>query len=122
MNNNINEYKKLSLCKKLQYTILYNKKFDWLKREKDWKLDRIDGYMGMFMISLFLLIRLLGEVFVLPAMLLFYSGGIVGYIRQIKSTPGNVESRLMSNMICVGFIFFSISLIITVFVALSRVF
>ena len=35
----------MSLCKKIQYSILNNKKLDWLKREKEWRLDRILFYL-----------------------------------------------------------------------------
>jgi len=111
---------KISLCKKLQYAILYNKKFDWLIRKPDWKMDRIDGYIGVLMLTLFLLVSLLGEIVVVPVMLLFYSGAIVGYIRHIKSIPGDVESKLVSPMICIGLIFISISLIIMIFIAIGK--
>ena len=61
--------RKISLCKKLQYVILDNKKLDWLKRERSWKLDRVDAYVGIILLSIFLLTSLFGKVMVLPMMI-----------------------------------------------------
>ena len=110
----------MSLCKKLQYWILHNKKLDWLKREKDWKLDRIDGIFWVAFLSTFLLAYLFGEVFAFLAILVVYLGGFIGQIRNIKGAPGDIESRLMSPMICIGMIFFSASFVIAISVALGR--
>ncbi len=110
----------MSLCKKIQYSILHNKKLDWLKREKDWKLDRIDGMFWIAFLSTFLLAYLFGEVFAFLAIFVVYLGGLMGHIRHIKSIPGDVESRLMSPMICIGMVFFSVLLIIAIGVALGR--
>ena len=110
----------MSLCKKIQYWILHNKKLDWLKREKDWKLDRIDGIFWVAFLSTFLLAYLFGEVFVFLGILVVYLGGLMGHIRHIKSIPADIESSLMSPMICIGMIFFSVLLIIAIGVTLGR--
>ena len=110
----------MSLCKEIQYLILHNKKLDWLKREKEWKLDRIDGIFWVVFLSTFLLAYLFGEFFVFLGMFVVYLGGIIGHVRHIKSIPGDIESSLMSPMICIGMIFFSTSFVIAISVALGR--
>ena len=110
----------MSLCKKIQYSILNNKKLDWLKREKEWKPDRIDGIFWVAFLSTFLLAYLFGEVFVFLGILVVYLGGLMGHIRHIKSIPADIESSLMSPMICIGMVFFSVLLIIAIVVALGR--
>ena len=110
----------MSPCKKIQYWILYNKKLDWLKKEKDWKLDRIDGIFWVAFLSAFLLAYLFGEFFVFLGIFVVYLGGLMGHIRHIKSIPADIESSLMSPMICIGMIFFSVLLIIAIIVALGR--
>ena len=110
----------MSLCKKIQYLILNNKKLDWLKREKDWKLDRINGIFWVAFLSAFLLAYLFGEVFVFLGILVVYLGGLMGHIRHIKSIPADIESSLMSPMICIGMVFFSVLPIVGISVALGR--
>ncbi len=110
----------MSLCKKIQYSILHNKKLDWLKREKEWKPDRVDGIFFLAFLIIFLLAYLFGEFFVFLGMFIVYLGGFIGHIRNIKSTHGDIESRLMSPMICIGMIFFSASFVIAISVALGR--
>jgi len=110
----------MSLCKKLQYKILNNKKLDWLKREKEWKLDRVDGIFWVAFLSTFLLAYLFGEFFAFLGIFIVYLGGFIGHIRHIKSIPGDIESRLMSPLTCIGMIFFSVLLIIGIVVALGR--
>ncbi len=112
--------KNISLCKKLQYAVLYNKKLDWLKREKYWKFDRIDRYFGIVFVSMLILTNIFGEVFILPTFLVFYIGSIMGHIRHIKGTPGDIESKLMSPLMCIGFSFLIFTLIIAIFVLIGK--
>ena len=94
----------MSPCKKLQYWIFDNPKLDWLKREKVWKFDTIDKIIAILFLIVFLLAHFfvwIAHLFVLIVIPLW----IIGTIRQIKSVPGDIESKLMSPLICVGLIF-----------------
>ena len=94
----------MSPCKKLQYWILDNPKLDWLKKEKVWKFDTIDKIIAILFLIIFLLAHFfawIAHLFVLIVVPLW----IIGVIRQIKSVPGNIESKLMSPLMCAGLIF-----------------
>ena len=106
------------MCKELMYKILYCKKLDWLKREKDWKLDRIDfiGF-GIFVILL-LLVNFYGTIFLYPFLFSFIPISIIGEIRQIKNTPGDIESSLMYPLKCGRYIFlvlWTLGLIVSIY-------
>ena len=94
------------MCKKLMYKILHCKKLDWLKKEKSWKFDKIDHIIGITLGSLFILAIIYGKTFLY---LLFFSilpFSIIGEIRHIKNTPGDIESKLMYPLMCLGYIFY----------------
>ena len=97
--------KKLSLCKKLQYSVLYNEKLDWLKREKEWKWDEIDWFVNGILLITFLLPNWLGAKYVALFMLTMGIASGLGAIRHIKTMPGDIESKLMGGGICISAIF-----------------
>jgi len=109
---------KLSLCKKLQYQILNNKKLDWLKREKGEKLDSIDLLLGLLFLSMLILANIFGAVLVLPMLLLGYSLMLMFQVRQIKSVPEDIESSFMSP--CLAIAFLMILLIIAIVITLGK--
>jgi len=109
---------KLSLCKKLQYQILNNKKLDWLKRGKGGKLDSIDLLLGLLFLSMLILAKIFGAVLVLPTLLLGYSLVLIFHVRQIKSVPADIESSFMVS--CIGIVFLMILLMISIVIALGR--
>ena len=94
------------MCKKLMYKILYNKKLDWLKRDKDWKWDKIDWIFSSIILVTFLLPSWFGEKYVVLFMLTMGTGVGLGAIRHIKTMPGDIESNLMRRNICISVIFF----------------
>jgi hypothetical protein len=116
MNNKKIIDSKLSLCKKIQYTILENKKLDWLKRKKEWKLDRKDLFLGMLLLSILILSKIFGKVLVVPMLLLFYIVMLMFLVRQIKSVPSDIESIFLS--LCIGIIFLMILSTISIVIAL----
>jgi len=97
--------KKLSLCKRLQYSVLYNKKLDWLKREKEWKWDKIDWIVSSILLITFLLPQWFGAKYVAFFMLAMGIASLLGAIRHIKTVPGDIESKLMGGSICISVIF-----------------
>jgi len=111
---------KITWCKKLQYTILYNKKLDWLKREKSWKLDVVDAYIGVTFVCMLILASIFGEMFIFPLFLVVYVGSVIGYIRQIKDTPVDIESEFMSAFRCIGFFIFIFMFATAILVVLGR--
>ena len=88
------------------YKILYNEKLDWLKREKDWKWDKIDWIINSILLITFLLPNWFGGKYVLLFILVMAIGTGLGAIRHIKTVPGDIESKLMGRGICVSGIFF----------------
>lgn len=108
------------MCKKFMYKILNDERLDWLKREKDWKHDKIDLYIFLPMITVFLMTINFGEVFFLPMMAMFIFGSFIGQIRHIKSTPGDIESKLMNPMLCFGFVFSILLVIVSIFTFIGR--
>jgi hypothetical protein len=97
--------KKLSLCKRLQYSVLYNEKLDWLKREKEWKWDKIDWIVNAILLIIFLLPNWLGAKYVVLFMLTMGIASVLGAIRHIKTMPGDIESKLMGGGMCMSMIF-----------------
>jgi len=108
----------MSLCKKLQYKILHNNKLDWLKREKGGKLDIIDLFFGLLLLSMLIWAKIFGAVFVLPTLLLGYSLMLICHVRQIKSVPADIESSFMSP--CIAIVLLLILLMISIVIALGR--
>jgi len=90
----------------LQYSVLYNEKLDWLKREKEWKWDKIDWVMSSILLITFLLPNLFGAKYIVLFMLTMGIASAVGAIRHIKIVPGDIESKLMGGGICISVIFF----------------
>ena len=104
------------------YKILNDKRLDWLKRENYWKPDKIDFYNFLIFITIFLLAINYGEIFFLPMMTILIGGSFIGHIRMIKTTPEDIESKLMSSSICFGFIFSILLIIVSIIVFIGRLF
>ena len=94
----------MSPCKTLQYWILNNPELNWLKREKSWKFDTIDKIMLILLSIVFLSAHFFTCIAHLLILIVF-PFWIIGTIRQIKSVPCDIESKLMSPLICAGLIF-----------------
>ena len=97
------------------YKILDCKKLDWLKKEKEWKLDRIDYVIGFIFGSLLILTSVYGKTFFPLFLFSFLPLFIIGEIRHIKNTPGDIESTLMYPLMCFRYIFY----IVWIFILLS---
>jgi hypothetical protein len=107
---------KKNMCKELAYYILNNQKLDWLKRKELWRADKIDFYLFFSSLIIFTLVINFGEVFFLPMMTIFIITGFIGKVRNIKTVPGDIESKLIGLMICMGFIFSIFMIFISIFV------
>ena len=92
------------MCKKLMYAILHCKKLDWLVREKDWKLDRIDFYSFLVFIIPFVLVIIFGKIFLKVFSISILLGGVFGFIRKVKNSPGDIELKLMRWSFCLQII------------------
>jgi len=112
---------KKNICKKLAYYILNNKKLDWLKRKEVWKGDKIDFYLFFPSLIFFLLTINFGEIFFIPMMSIFILSSFIGQIRNIKTVPEDIESKLMGSMICIGFIFSIFMIFISLFVFIPMI-
>ena len=112
----------MSLCKKLQYAIYENKKLDWLRREHEWKFDRIDYIYWIIFISLFVSALLFGKKIVFFFIGFGFLSMFLGSVRHIKSIPGDIESAVMSPMICFGFVFAVIGFLINIVILLGKIF
>jgi hypothetical protein len=108
------------MCKKLFYSILNNKKLDWLKRENIIRLDKIDYYIGLPIIGMMILLFNFGKPFFIPTMIMFVLGGFLGIIRHIKTVPGDIESKLMGPATCFQ-LFFLVLFSLLLFIHISDV-
>ena len=88
------------MCKEFIYKILYWERLDWLKREKDWKWDKIDFYLFISFTIPFILVIIFGKMFLQLFAVSIFIGGSLGWIRRVKSSPGDIESKLMGWTFC----------------------
>ena len=80
------------------YKIVSNKKLDWVKKLNSFQILFIP--MIIFVVLLNFKVQYL--LYILPLYIPIF---IIGFIRQLKDTPGNIESNFMRNSMCFQLIF-----------------
>ena len=102
------------MCKELMYKIVYNEKLDWILK--------INWFLIWFpMMILFILALNYRPQYLFYIVPLYVPVGIMGFIRQMKDTPGNLELKFMRNSICYQLIFLVFVVLILIIVFLGRV-
>ncbi len=96
------------MCKEFAYKILNCRKLDWLKKEKDWKLDKITYLSFGILFLSFMALYYVGSNILIPMMFIIWILWIIGEIRMIKNTSGNIESKIMFPLLCIRYIFLAL--------------
>jgi len=103
------------------YKILYCKKLDWLKRKNAYG-DKMDFYLFFPPIIFFILVINFAPKWAIMLFIMYIPFGIIGAIRHIKSVPGDIESKLMGNGLCLQILFMFVVVLISLIVFLGKLF
>jgi len=96
------------------YKIVNNKQLNWVMNF-NW------FYIWVLPMIIFLILLNLRPQYLFYIIPIYIPVGIIGFIRGLKDTPGNIESKFMRNSMCFQLIFLSFVMIILFIGFLGRV-